>query len=154
MWDGWGVMLTPSTQYSIVWNQTKIPVVWRRDGKGESIVLKLPFSTSNRLWLKGGRRIDPKWIGHLKQWEIPKAWFNDFIERALDRYGLVYVIQPYNVMEKCAPACLNAIGHECQCSCMGQNHGIGNDGSWFEIGEAFAFRYDDRHLACRLIKRK
>jgi len=37
----------------------------------------------------------------------------------LAKYSKVYVIQPYREQEKCSPTCQNAIGHECQCSCMG-----------------------------------
>ena len=66
-------------------------------------------------------------------WELPKSWFNDFVDRALQRYGKVYIIQPYREQEICARACQEALGHECQCSCMGANHGVGNDGSWFEV---------------------
>jgi hypothetical protein len=48
-------------------------------------------------------------------------------------------------------ACLGAEKHECQCSCMGANHGAGNDGSWFEITDYFATRWGERSLACRLL---
>jgi hypothetical protein len=34
---------------------------------------------------------------------------------------------------------------------MGANHGAGNDGSWFEVSDAFAFRWGDQYLACRLM---
>jgi hypothetical protein len=62
------------------------------------------------------------------------------VDRSLAKYSKVYIIQPYREHEKCAPACQNAIGHECQCSCMGLYHGAGNDGSWFEVSETFATR--------------
>jgi hypothetical protein len=87
-------------------------------------------------------------------WEIPKAWFNNFVNSALERYGKVYVIQPYNEQEKCAPACMNAGGHICECSCMGEHHGLGNDGSWFEVSDTFAAKWHGRHLASRLMTRK
>jgi hypothetical protein len=84
-------------------------------------------------------------------WELPKSWFNDFVDRALKRYGKVYIIQPYREQEICARACQEALGHECQCSCMGANHGIGNDGSWFEVSDTFSTRWGERELACRLL---
>jgi hypothetical protein len=92
-----------------------------------------------------------RWIDKHRYWELPKAWFNDFVDRSLSRYGKVYIIQPYREQEKCAPACQNATGHECQCSCMGEHHGAGNDGSWFEVSDTFATRWGDLHLACRLL---
>ena len=138
-------------QLNWVWNQKQIPVILRRGGKGQRIRLRLPYSSDNRSWLKGCHRTSPAWIKEGKYWETPKAWFNDLVDRAMDRYKKVYVVQPYREQEKCAPACMNATGHECQCSCMGANHGAGNDGSWFEVSETFAVRSGDLHLACRLM---
>ncbi len=135
-----------------VWNQQKIPVVLRRAGQGEKLRVRLPFASDNRQWLQDDRRIRPKWIGGSDAyWELPKAWFNDFVDRALRRYGKVYIIQPYREQEVCARACQEAQGHECQCSCMGANHGVGNDGSWFEVSDTFATRWGERALACRLL---
>ena len=135
-----------------IWNQHEIPVILRRTGKGQLLRARLPYADNNRVWLQADRRISPAWIAGKRYWEIPKAWFNDFVERALRTFGQVYVIQPYREQEKCSPACLNAVGHECQCSCMGRNHGAGNDGSWFEISDTFATRWGDQMLACRLMK--
>ena len=144
-------LLTNEQKLKDVWNQKLMPVVLRRTGIGQKHQIRIPYSKSNRLWLQNGRRVSPEWIGNQKYWEIPKAWFNDFVERAVEKYGKLYVIQPYREQEKCAPACLNAAGHECQCSCMGANHGAGNDGSWFEVSETFATRWGNQELACRLM---
>lgn len=137
-----------------VWNQKNIPVILRRTGKGQLLRARLPFSDGNRQWLQHDKRNSPSWVSDGKYWELPKAWFNNFVERALIRYGKVYVIQPYRKQEKCSPACLNAQGHECQCSCMGANHGMGNDGSWFEVSDTFATRWGAQHVACRLMTAK
>ena len=134
-----------------VWNQRRIPVVLRRMGQGQLLRARLPYAKSNHQWLRNGRAIAPIWISEGKYWELPKAWFNNFIERAFAKYGSVYVIQPYRPQEKCAPACKNATGHECECSCMGRYHGVDNDGTWFEVSETFAFRWGDLQLACRLM---
>lgn len=135
-----------------VWGQEDIPVVLRRTGKGQLLRVRLPYGNSNREWLQNGRRNAPTWIAAKRYWELPKAWFNDFVERCLHAYGQVYVIQPYREQEKCSPACQNAVGHECQCSCMGLHHGAGNDGSWFEVSNTFATRWGDQELACRLMR--
>lgn len=134
---------------SRVWNQEDIPVVLRRGGKGEKLRVRLPYAEDNRHWLRNGRRAAPTWFRESRFWEIPKAWFNDFVERALDRYGSVYVIQPYREQEKCSPKCMEAVGHECECSCMGAYHGAGNDGRWFEVSDTFACRWGPREYACR-----
>jgi hypothetical protein len=137
-----------------IWNQDEIPVVLRRTGKGELLRVRLPFSSDNRQWLQNARRTTPAWIASRKFWEIPKAWFDDFVNRALQRYGRLYVIQPYREQEICSPSCQNAKGHECQCSCMGVHHGTGGDGSWFEVSDAFSTRWGERMLACRLMVAK
>ncbi|MDZ7712739.1 MAG: hypothetical protein U5L06_06355 [Rhodovibrio sp.] len=136
-----------------IWNRSKVPVFVRRNGRREKVRLRLPFASDNRFWLKNQRTTSPVWVPAGKYWEVPKSWFNDLVNRGLERYGSLYVIQPYRVQEKCAPACLNATGHECECSCMGANHGAGNDGSWFEVSETFATRFGGREVACRLIKK-
>ena len=139
-----------------VWTlQRLIPVALRRTGKGELLRVKLPYADDNRQWLRNGRRTKPVWFDakgdHPGYWELPRAWFNDFVGRALARYGKVYIIQPYRAQEICAPACQNAVGHECQCSCMGEHHGAGNDGSWFEVSNTFSTRSGEREVACRLL---
>ena len=139
-------------QFIDIWNQREIPVILRRTGKGKRLRLRLPYAETNRAWLRNNRHTSPVWIADKRYWEIPKSWFNDFVERALATYGAVYVVQPYREQEKGSPACLNAVGHECQCSCMGRNHGAGNDGSWFEISETFAMRLGKQMLACRLMR--
>ncbi len=136
-----------------VWNQRSIPVVLRRGGRGERLRVRLPPRADNELWLQGERRTHVEWDLGRRCWEIPKAWFNDFVQAALLRYVQLYVVQPYREQEVCAPACWNAVGPECQCSCMGENHGASSDGRWFEVSETFATRWRERSLACRLMTR-
>ena len=57
----------------------------------------------NRSWLQNGRRATPVWISGGRYWEIPKTWFNDFVERALETFGRVYVIQPYREQRNARP---------------------------------------------------
>jgi hypothetical protein len=135
-----------------VWEQGRIPVVLRRTAKGQRLRARLPYAENSVHWLQNGRRTTPLWIAGKKYWELPKVWFNDFVERSLAQYGQVYIIQPYREQEKCAPACQRAVGHECQCCCMGLHHGAGNDGSWFEVSDAFATRWGNQELACRLMR--
>src|SRR3546814_965669 len=84
-----------------VWDQGLIPVVLRRTGKAQRLRVRLPYAETDRHWLQNGRRTSPVWIADKKYWELPKAWFNDFVERSLVRYGRVYIIQPYREQEKC-----------------------------------------------------
>lgn len=134
-----------------IWDQTEIPVILRRTANGAKIRLRLPYSKTNRQWLQNGHPPLMDWIPAGAFWEIPKAWFNDFVNRALVKYGKLYIIQPYRETEVCARACMEAKGHECQCSCMGANHGAGMGNKWFEVSETFAVRSTQRVLACRLL---
>ncbi len=147
-------VLRNSDELGSVWEQASVPVIVRRSKKGQLHWVRLPYSETNRSWLRNGRRSRPDWVSQSRRWEIPKAWFNDFVERSLRKFGRVFIIQPFREQEKCAPACMNAEGHECQCSCMGANHGAGNDGSWFEVSEAFATRWNQEEWACRLLVAK
>lgn len=135
------------------WKQNLVPVIFRR-AKGKKLCIKLPYLEGNRYFLQNDRRNSPEWIQNRKYWETPYSWFNDLVNRLLKRHGKLYVIQPFREQEKCAPACMNAIGHECSCSCMGANHGVGNDGSWFEVCDSFATRWGEQHFACRLMSLK
>jgi hypothetical protein len=134
-----------------VWHQTTVPVVYRA-GVGQPILIRLPYRDDNYEFLRDERTRKPKWVPDGKYWEVPASWFNDIVERILGRWRRLYIIQPYREQEKCAPACWNAVGHVCQCSCMGEHHGTRNpEGSWFIVSDTFAARWRDRQLACRLL---
>jgi len=138
---------------SSIWNNGKISVVLRRGGSS-SIRLRVPFDENNREWLKGGaRKRDPLWNKEKKYWELPASRFNEIVKMILNKYGEVYILQPYKEKEVCSPSCINAEGFECQCSCLGANHGSGNHHGWYEVTEALAVRYGERKLGCRLLER-
>ncbi len=136
---------------SNIWRQNDIPVLLRK-GKGYRLMVKLPIADDNYDWLRGHKRSKPNWNRKFKCWELPQAWVNRLVSSILSRHGKLYIIQPYREQEICAPACWNAEGHECQCACMGANHGSQSPaGNWFTISEAFATLWHDRKLACRLM---
>ena len=69
-------------RHTSIWNQKQIPVILRRAGKGEKLRARLPFAEDNRGWLQDSRRTKPVWASQGQYWELPKSWFNDFVERA------------------------------------------------------------------------
>lgn len=145
-------MASDARDAAAIWRQSKVPVVYRQGG-GQPLMIRLPYGPDNRNGLRSDHRRNPEWLVKFKCWETPRSWFEDVVRRSLGRYGRVYVIQPYQVQEKCAPACWNAIGIECECSCMGANHGSGNPpGKWHVVSDTFAVQWQDRLLACRLIE--
>jgi len=137
------------TQINEVWNQNNIPVIYRREIG--PVLLRIPYKEGNRNWLQNNRRNKPVWNKEEKYWEIPKAWFNDTVERGLTRFNKIYIIQPHRVSEICAPACWNAKGFECNCSCLGNNHGAHQPENFFVVSDSFAFIWGGSELACRLL---
>lgn len=134
-----------------IWRQREIPAVVRSH-KCPRVLVSVPDIKDGDAWLRGEHRGKPLWDTRFKCRTVPKSWFDDVIERALHRFGRVYVIQPYREHQTCAPACWNALGHTCECSCLGANHGAGHPGTgWREIAETFAFQWGQLQYGCRLL---
>jgi hypothetical protein len=137
-----------------IWNQKKLPVIFR-PARSETLKIRLPFAKGNSAWLQGDRQHRQKWNEKWKCWETPRSWFDDIGKKCVAQFGRVYVIHTYRLSEKCAPRCWEAERLECQCSCMGANHGSqGPLGKWLIISETFAVRWQERRYACRLIARR
>lgn len=139
-------------QLKEIWRQKEIPVIGRK-GKSEPLLVKLPYAEDNQQWLRNERRNIPEWLCKFKCWKVPKNWFEDTVRRCLVKYGRIYVIQPYRKQQKCAPSCWNTVGVECECSCMGANHGSGKPaGKWHIVSDTFAVQWGTTKYACRLIE--
>ncbi len=151
-----------------IWEQQSVPVIFRQQ-QPSRVLIRLPFaaevgaghrrarafSADNAKWLRGEHRHIPKWIPQFKCWKTPVSWFNDLIEQCLRRFGRVYVVQLHREQQKCAPACWNAVGFDCECSCMGAGHGAGHPGGrWYEVSDTFAYEWGPRKYACRLLVAK
>lgn len=136
------------------WRHKTIPMVIRTGRKGEQLFVHLPFAEDNRLWVNSLGKSRASYSRADQAWNLPKTWLNSFIGESLNRYGSVYVVQPHNQREVCAPACRNATGHECQCSCLGAHHGAGDGSGWFDVSEIFAFRWAGAELAIRKLSIK
>ena len=95
--------------FSRIWNQDQIPVIFLQGEKG-TLVINLSHSFDNKVWLKSGRRNNPKWLDDFSGWQVPKSWLQDVTKQVLIRFGKAYVIQLHYPKKKCAPACWNAKG--------------------------------------------
>lgn len=146
-------MLDDREKIEGIWLQKTVPVIFRR-GPGYPLLLRLPYVNGNYDWLRNQKHRKPKWLpGNKNYWELPASWFNDLVNRLLRRWGKLYIIQPHRKQEKCARACWEARGHECECSCLGEHHGSQNpSGKWFEVSDTFATKWQTKELACRLLK--
>ena len=138
-------------QLKAIWNQRTAPVLLRRLGC-RPLALRVPDRTSNLDWVRDGRRRTPLWMEQGSYWELPRAWFNSLVVQLLDEFDRVYTIQPFRSQQKCAPACWNALGEDCECSCMGERHGSNHPGrGWKIVSETFATRWGEEEFACRLL---
>lgn len=81
-------------QLTRIWNQQEIPVIVRRTGKRQLLRVRLAYADTNCAWFQDGLLVPPTLISGKRYREIPKAWFNDFVERALRTFRQVYVIKP------------------------------------------------------------
>ena len=126
----------------------RYPTVYR--SRQETIVWT-PFRPGNKELVKIGRN-RPRWHSADKSWHCPKAHFEELVRVLLRTFGGVYVIQHINEREVCAPACRNAKGLHCECSCAGANHGSGGDGGWYDVSETFSVRHVNEQLAVRFVR--
>lgn len=150
-------METDERRIKAIWNNATCPVILRRGGAGENLRIRIcgrkERTYNDYRWLKKPRKHQPRWINKHHCWELPKGRFNDLVKDSIDKFDRVYVVQPYREQEKCSPACQNANGHICQCSCMGENHGAnGIDAGWFVVSDTFATKWGKKILACRLMQ--
>lgn len=144
----------PVRDAGAIWRQCEIPVLYR-DTEARRLLLKLPYAPENRQWIQSDKSRNPEWLKRWQCWQIPQRWFNEMVLRLLGRFGSVYLIQPYREQEQCAPACWNAEGFDCACSCLGANHGqSAYDDDWIIDSETFAIRWGDKQLGCRFLTLK
>jgi hypothetical protein len=134
-----------------VWFQYNLPVIYR--SKQGKILVKLPWRPDNKKWLRGegGRR--PEWKPEGKYWSCPRTWYDRVLRLSMARFGAAYTIRPVQNMSKCAPACWDAKGPDCHCSCNGENHGRGIEAGrrWNVISETLAVEWGPERLCCTLL---
>ena len=136
-----------------IWRQRRIPVIFIPPQGSLMVRLTLYWGREAYRWLRNGQRAKPSWDRLHRCWIIPRTWFQSTLDH-LREESETYVVQPYRPQQKCAPACWNAVGDWCECSCMGANHGLGQpDGKWNVISEYCAIKYRDRDYAVRLYPR-
>lgn len=135
------------------WTQTAIPVVYRRR-KAKDVLLRAPYMPDMRHLLAGLGRKRPRWWKTQQCWILPSSWLSRVIALMLELHGRTYLMQWHYKSEKCAPACWNAKGFDCECSCLGANHGSRDEAGWHVISDVCATRQCDATLACSLIEAK
>ena len=133
-----------------LWRYAAIPIIFD-DRPHTRLLVKLPYAADNRDWLRQHEIRKPVWQKQWQAWQIPRVWLERILQQCLSRYGRCYFIHPYREQERCAPACWNAVGPLCECSCLGQYHGSQAPGRWHSVNETCAIQWGPRQYACRLL---
>lgn len=110
--------------------------VWRpTQGR---LVVSMPFTKGNRAWLKRelGARIRPEYIGRGK-WTLARSHLDAVVAALADRFGRVDVFLDFAETQRCDVRCQSARSRECDCTCLGRNHGQGGiTHGWKLVGDA------------------
>ena len=110
-----------------IWLNGRIPVLYK-PAWPDRLLVRLPSAPlfhDTRLYLRGRNGRLASWLARYGAWELPRSRFDELARLLLARYRKLYIIQIWREMQKCAPACWEAQGMDCECSCMGRNHGSG-----------------------------
>lgn len=133
--------------------QPILPCIYRPTGT-ERLRVSLPFDLRNRSWIHSviGDRARPTYSKQNRYWLIARDHFSKLVEALLDRYGRVDVLAEFTTTEVCDTRCQNARGTDCQCTCLGNNHGGGQWGGWFQIGDTTLISHDRQLRHMRLTR--
>ena len=108
------------------------------------MTLTTPFNKTNRLWLED--TIGKRGFKHLSagNWEVAASHINRrFIRAIADRFGSVEIRHEQREGRAlCTVECADANIHtasQCECICLGDNHGRGNSG-WKHEGQRLLVR--------------
>jgi hypothetical protein len=142
------------------WNQKESPVILRRrkqNGRNQRLRIRLPAQGNHFILLKGSNKFNhkPIYVEKGSFWEVPYQRLNDLVEVLAKFYGKVILMQPVKEKQVCARKCMEASGFECECSCLGANHGSENmTSSWYEVDDTYAVRYGSDQVSLKLIFNK
>lgn len=115
----------------------RIPTVHRPAGTGR-LSVRMPFAPGNRAWIHDrlGDRMRPDWNRTAKQWEISRQHLRAVVEALVERFGVVEVVIDTRATNRCDTRCRDAEGDDCDCQCLGENHGgAAYWREWMQVGD-------------------
>lgn len=143
--DGWKVKrikIKPRGRLAMAGKQ--IVRVWRpTPSEAGRVVIWLPYARGTRGWLRSvcGTGTRPEFDRARKAWTVARPHFRRIVQAVADRYGSVDVYVDHTVRHACGAMCRNAEGDDCQCSCLGDNHGNGRwHEGWQPVGDEWVVR--------------
>ncbi|MEU1418360.1 hypothetical protein [Kitasatospora sp. NPDC005751] len=102
------------------------------------IKVRLPYAVGNRAWIHSilGDLTRPEWNREDKSWDISRQHMRTLVEALAERFGSVDVTIDFRTNSRCDDRCRDAEGDDCDCQCMGENHGgAAYWRNWREVGE-------------------
>ena len=100
--------------------------------------MQMPYRPDNRTWIHENLdvHVRPDWNKQARRWEIARPHFRSVVEALAERFGAVDVTIDSRSATKCDSRCRGAEGDDCECQCLGQNHGGAQyQRAWQEVGE-------------------
>jgi hypothetical protein len=106
-----------------------------KDAKKSKVRLWMPYlpfddvSGGNRQWIKAvcGIKSRPEYDKATRSWTIARSHFSELLDALLREFGPVDVFEDHSEFEVCNVSCMTAQGDECECRCLGINHGVDSD---------------------------
>lgn len=112
------------------WRFAREAIIFKR--RGSPLMVRMPYAPDNRAWL-GSIRTRVRglvWNRAEGHWECPSAWLSALAEVVVARCGRVWLVQEIDGDAGCNESCMNARGLDCECGCLGRNHGAGAGDGW------------------------
>jgi hypothetical protein len=107
-----------------------IPLVWLPVDR--QVVARTPAGEADLPWLRGTVCVRSPRLDADGRWQLPRSCATRLVTAAIDRYGYVVLWRDMSRLSRCTKACLEAVGTECDCSCLGLHHGESAADGWFE----------------------
>ncbi|MFE1321578.1 hypothetical protein [Kitasatospora phosalacinea] len=98
----------------------------------------MPYAEDNRAFIHRtlGDLVRPERNQAEKCWEIARTHMRAMVEGLAERYGSVEVTIDFRTTSKCDTRCRDAGHDDCDCQCLGENHGgAAYWRGWIEVGE-------------------
>ncbi|WP_236652527.1 hypothetical protein [Streptacidiphilus neutrinimicus] len=114
-----------------------LPTVHRPVGTAR-LRIRMPYAPDTRAWWHDqlGDLIRPAWNREMKCWEIARSHMREVVEALAERFGAVEVALDFRNSSRCDVRCRDAEGDDCDCQCLGENHGgAAYWRAWIQVGE-------------------
>jgi hypothetical protein len=129
-------------------------VIWRPTGTARTR-FRIPYAKDNRAFIHGicGHRARPDWEREVGYWSVARTHFRPVLAKLNERFDTAICID-ITVTRACGAWCRDALGDDCACACLGENHaGAGWSPDWIPVDDHWLIQHE-RMRRWFLTKRK